>query len=75
MIGQYRGKRLFAGRLFAGRLFGSVESAAPPVGGGGGRMRYRLPRHLVDQQALRAIEEDDVLLLIAGALVAGSPVH
>mgnify|MGYP000476312249 FL=1 len=74
MIGQYRGKRLFSGRLFAGRLFGPVESAAPPAPGGG-RMRYRLPRHLVDQQALRAIEEDDVLLLIAGALVAGSPVH
>lgn len=26
MIGQYRGKRLFAGRLFAGRLFGPPES-------------------------------------------------
>lgn len=69
MIGQYRGKRLFAGKLFAGRLFGPTRSA---VIGGGGRLRYVLPRQLLDAQAMREIEEDDVLLLIAGALAAGS---
>lgn len=46
------------------------DGASPPVSGGD-RLRYALPRHLIDQQALRAIEEDDVLLLIIGALVAG----
>lgn len=69
MIGQYRGKRLFGGRLFAGRLFGPARGA---VVGGRGRLRYALPRHVLDAQAMRGIEEDDVLLLIAGALAAGS---
>lgn len=69
MIGQYRGKRLFAGRLFSGQLFGPTRAA---VAGGRGRLRYALPRHVLDAQAMRGIEEDDVLLLIAGALAAGS---
>jgi len=33
MIGEYRGKRLFAGRLFAGRLFGATSE----TGAGKGR--------------------------------------
>lgn len=28
MIGEYRGKKLFAGRLFAGRLFGPLDDQA-----------------------------------------------
>lgn len=71
MNGQYRGKRLFAGRLFAGRLFGPAP-AAPPIGGGGGRGRLRVPASLIDAQALREINDDDILLLLATALCAGS---
>lgn len=63
----YRGKRLFAGRLFAGRLFGPPERAAV-IGGGGGRARVRVPESMLDAR----IEEDDVLLLIAVAMTAGS---
>lgn len=69
MTGNFRGKRLFAGRLFAGRLFGPERAA---VIGGGGRVRMRVPASLLDAQVLRQIEEDDVLLLIAAALTAGS---
>jgi hypothetical protein len=68
VIGEYRGKRLFAGRLFAGRLFGPTRTA---VISGGGLRRVRVPRALLDSQALREIEEDDVMLLIAAAVVAG----
>jgi len=66
VIGQFRGHRLFAGRLFAGRLFG-----APPIAGGGvGLRRLRVPRGLVDARRLRQIDEDDVLLLMVGAICA-----
>lgn len=68
MIGEYRGKRMFAGRLFAGRLFGPTQTAAVS----GGRRRVRMPASLIDAQALRAIDEDDTLLLLAAALCAGS---
>jgi hypothetical protein len=63
VTGQVRGKRLFAGRLFAGRLFG-----APIAAGGVGLRRLRVPRSLVDARRLRQIDEDDVLLLMVGAI-------
>jgi hypothetical protein len=65
MIGNFRGKRLFAGRLFVGRLFGPT---APAFSGGAGfRRRVQMPRWPVDQ-------EDDLLLLVAAACVAGAGV-
>ena len=65
MTGQFRGKRLLAGRLFAGRIFG-----APIASGGGGLRRLRVHRSLVDARRLRQIDEDDVLLLMVGAICA-----
>ena len=64
MTGQFRDKRLFAGRLFAGRLFGE------PIAVSGGLRRLRVPRSLVDARRLRQIDEDDVLLLMVGAICA-----
>lgn len=61
MIGEYRGKRLFAGRLFAGRLFGPIDTASPPTGGGF-RQLPRAPE--------RTNDDDEVLLLIAAAVAA-----
>jgi hypothetical protein len=39
------------------------------IGGGGGR--FYLPPQMINAQALRAIDEDDTLLLLAGALAVG----
>jgi hypothetical protein len=64
MTGNFRGKRLFGGRLFAGRLFGPT---APGFSGGGSRRRVQMPRWPADQ-------EDDLLLLVAAACVAGAGV-
>lgn len=66
-IGNFRGKRLFAGRLFAGRLFGPVDTGSIG-GGGGGRLRVRVPESMLNA----GIEEDDQLLLLAAAFAAGS---
>ena len=64
MIGNYRGKRLFAGLLFAGRLFGPTDTAAPPSGGGF-RQRPRIPEIFN--------EDDEILLLIVAAVAAMEP--
>jgi hypothetical protein len=53
MSGQFRGKRLFAGRLYAGRLFGPPASSA--VLGPGSPMRPPPPprrRRRRDEDAL-----------------------
>lgn len=63
--GQFRGKQLFAGRLFAGRLFGPPHRVFSV---GGGVRRVRVPRELIDAQALREIDEDDTLMLLAASL-------
>jgi hypothetical protein len=65
MTGNFRGKRLFAGRLFAGRLFGPTVPAFSV--GGGSRRRVQMPRWPADS-------EDDLLLLVAAACVAGAGV-
>ena len=51
--GEYRGKKLFAGRLFAGRLFG------PPVRDQRGRGRW-----VEHGQRRRKDNDDDVLIFI-----------
>ena len=55
MIGNFRGKRLFAGRLFAGRLFGPPSDVGTPprLGPSGG----------YDARRLRD-EEDDLMVLV-----------
>lgn len=64
MIGEYRGKKLFAGRLFAGRLFGPAPSDA---GGGGFRpRRVFIPRRLDDRTGA-----DSDALLLAVTMAAG----
>jgi hypothetical protein len=68
MTGEFRGKRLFAGRNFAGRLFGAPVDTG---GGGGMRRRLRVPSAMVDAQRLRQIDEDDMLMLLAESLCAG----
>jgi hypothetical protein len=61
MIGQYRGKRLFAGRLFSPRLFGP----APIESSGAGGFR---PRPWISE---RFNDDDEVLLLIASVIASG----
>ena len=39
---------------------------------GGRRRRVRLPRELIDAQALRTIDEDDTMLLLTVSLAAGA---
>jgi hypothetical protein len=56
VIGQYRGKRLFAGRLFVGRLFGPA-AVAPPAPGGAGRF-------YTPGRKRRRDKDDDVLLFL-----------
>ena len=67
MLGNYRGKRLFAGRLFAGRLFGPFP-VVDAIGGGGGR-RIVSP-DLREGFRRRLISEDELLLLMAGQILA-----
>jgi hypothetical protein len=60
VIGQFRGKRLFAGRLFAGRLFGPqpIEST---TSSGGRRIRVRHVNRRVDVG--RDIEEQNEAII------------
>jgi hypothetical protein len=60
MIGNYRGKRLFAGRLFAGRLFGPQAETG---------MRIRVPSGTRSTQQPRRFDDDEMLLVIAAALM------
>lgn len=62
MIGNYRGKRLFAGRLFAGRLFGppSDVEMPPRLGPSGGGYDVRKLR-----------DEDDELMVLVLSICAG----
>ena len=64
MIGNFRGKRLFAGRLFAGRLFGALPDVSIPS--------IQPTRRVGMTARLRGIDEDDALLLLAAALCAGA---
>ena len=75
MIGQYRGKQLFAGRLFVGRLFGPAREAV--IGGGAGKRAKRAPDNdQADEARLEFLRQDDESLLFAlVAIVASRRLH
>ncbi len=51
----------------------AVQGLWPDAGtGGSGVLRVRIPRRTVEATRLRLIDEDDTLLVIAGALTAGA---
>jgi hypothetical protein len=61
MIGEYRGKRLFAGRLFAGRLFGSTDTAV-----------YGGARYSKTETRRPEVRNDDELFLLMFAQIVAS---
>ena len=71
MIGQYRGKQLFAGRLFVGRLFG--PSRQKLQGGGPDTRRRHLPSeddYDAERMKLLRHQDETLLLALAAAIVS-----
>jgi hypothetical protein len=50
----------------------AVQGLWPDSAFAGGRRRVRLPRELIDAQAMRVIDEDDTMLLLTVSLAAGA---